>query len=554
MQPNTSTPLFQTVFNSLNTETGAGLSMNDFVAVYTVNPAYDCVMQMLLGFSKLLNVTGRLPTDLASRSLQSFMNYTLFRDLGYNGLSGAPISLNEEGDLESAGSSTPPADGPPIITIPESVISTSDSTGALILFYASSSLTGCIGALLFTVWYRHERVIKESGFFFLLPLVSGYTLLSVSLFCFMDRVSVITCVGRIWLQVIGFGSAVGILLAKVEPRSLSTGVSKKKRGNRVVGLMVAILILLSLWTFLQPHSIQQLEFPTYTIYICIDPGYSNPFTIALLVVNIILLATTTLFSFTHSDVSKDRYPAVLTTSFAFTCLIMVPLLATADPTLNATISYATSIWCLVWIALLSVFFKKVAIIIVDTFGADFGISSLLKEVVLMGSESEVSGDASEMRREASMMRRGLSSKRKEQIHRENSKSKGLVQKKKRVKAKSLVISHFNRFWLLLAGVHTSIAFPIQFDTLCKTRVKPKSVAVVISSTKKSVWKSMQGDTTVPSNFRVEIDFADMQAAEGFIKMYQDALNGAMDAPRRPQVPQMSLAERRRGSSVESRRI
>ncbi|KAJ3236875.1 hypothetical protein HDU81_010240 [Chytriomyces hyalinus] len=63
--------------------------------------AYDCVMMMLLGFHKLLQENPEYTAEmLQNRQLQQYMNWTLFRDLDYHGLTWDEMRLNPTGDLE----------------------------------------------------------------------------------------------------------------------------------------------------------------------------------------------------------------------------------------------------------------------------------------------------------------------------------------------------------------------------------------------------------------------------------------------------------------------
>ncbi|ORY51278.1 hypothetical protein BCR33DRAFT_451481 [Rhizoclosmatium globosum] len=251
----------------------------------------------------------------------------------------------------SSGFSYPPPDGPPIVVTQEDMISSSSSNGGLVLFFAASGFVGCSAALIFVWWFRRERVVRQSSVYFLVPIVMGYMLLSVSLFTLLDRVSVAKCVGRIWLQVLGFAVIMSVLLVKVYrngvqlQRRVTTAkkIGIKKLGWDMIAILVTVaffeLILLGLWTA-APHSTKLTSSQTSFMYTCVDPTYSHPTTIALLVANLILLCITASVAFNTEDqeffIGEAKYPALITVTFAFTALIVLPLLATADPPVPST--------------------------------------------------------------------------------------------------------------------------------------------------------------------------------------------------------------------------
>ncbi|KAJ3129585.1 hypothetical protein HK100_008517 [Physocladia obscura] len=84
------------VANAINSAINPAISPSDLIGG---NYAYDCAMMMLLGFDKLLK---SLPFDaaenLGQRKLQNFMNFTLFKNLDYAGMTYNPLNLNEYGD------------------------------------------------------------------------------------------------------------------------------------------------------------------------------------------------------------------------------------------------------------------------------------------------------------------------------------------------------------------------------------------------------------------------------------------------------------------------
>ncbi|KAJ3027706.1 UNVERIFIED_CONTAM: hypothetical protein HDU68_003293 [Siphonaria sp. JEL0065] len=64
-------------------------------------PSYDCIMLLAYGFNKLIKQRENGPSLLATRSLQHYMNSSLFTNTGYRGLDGDPLLISELGDLRS---------------------------------------------------------------------------------------------------------------------------------------------------------------------------------------------------------------------------------------------------------------------------------------------------------------------------------------------------------------------------------------------------------------------------------------------------------------------
>ncbi|KAJ3006985.1 UNVERIFIED_CONTAM: hypothetical protein HDU68_003770 [Siphonaria sp. JEL0065] len=64
-------------------------------------PSYDCIMLLAYGFNNLINGRENGLNLLASRSLQHYMNSSLFANTGYRGLDGDPLLISELGDLRS---------------------------------------------------------------------------------------------------------------------------------------------------------------------------------------------------------------------------------------------------------------------------------------------------------------------------------------------------------------------------------------------------------------------------------------------------------------------
>ncbi|KAJ3298099.1 Golgi transport complex subunit 3 [Rhizoclosmatium sp. JEL0117] len=90
------------MYTSLSMLDSSILRFQDAMAQYGVGQAFDCVLLLALGFKKLLASNPTFTAEmLSNRSLQSYMNFTLFQNVGYDGISASPETLNQYGDLAS---------------------------------------------------------------------------------------------------------------------------------------------------------------------------------------------------------------------------------------------------------------------------------------------------------------------------------------------------------------------------------------------------------------------------------------------------------------------
>ncbi|KAJ3026333.1 UNVERIFIED_CONTAM: hypothetical protein HDU68_005837 [Siphonaria sp. JEL0065] len=65
---------------------------------FSMFQAYDCIGLFAHGFDNLLR-SGFSANSLSERKLQGYMNYTLFKDTNYYGLTGDPVVLTRNGDV-----------------------------------------------------------------------------------------------------------------------------------------------------------------------------------------------------------------------------------------------------------------------------------------------------------------------------------------------------------------------------------------------------------------------------------------------------------------------
>ncbi|KAJ3076336.1 hypothetical protein HDU99_001365, partial [Rhizoclosmatium hyalinum] len=87
----------QSVHNAFNARLNMDMRIEDFVGLFELPMAFDCVMMMLTGFHRLFQQHG--PDLLTQGKLQSLMNHSLFEDVGYDGLMSTHMKLNKNGDL-----------------------------------------------------------------------------------------------------------------------------------------------------------------------------------------------------------------------------------------------------------------------------------------------------------------------------------------------------------------------------------------------------------------------------------------------------------------------
>lgn len=75
---------------------------------FSLAQMFDCFGIFATGVNNLLQSNPKFtPELLATRSLQQYMNWTLFKDTGYRGILGDPAQLTDGGDLQSYGINFP---------------------------------------------------------------------------------------------------------------------------------------------------------------------------------------------------------------------------------------------------------------------------------------------------------------------------------------------------------------------------------------------------------------------------------------------------------------
>ncbi|ORY51307.1 periplasmic binding protein-like I [Rhizoclosmatium globosum] len=239
-------PYVQTFQNTIKKMGGAY-----FYYSYGTGASYDCVMMMMLGLNQLLQRNPSwTPQMLATRQLQSHMNYTIFKNVSYNGISAMPATLSDSGDLLvgytasfytgnylnltsfgqtsqdgsqfipsttitpvfAANTTLIPVDGPPPLPV---IVDTMDtSNGKVMLALSVSGLVICAAVLVFVGVFRGSRVVKSASPPDLVVVVLGCVSVYVSILFYIGESTDSTCTARIVTLVMGVGAILTSLLVK----------------------------------------------------------------------------------------------------------------------------------------------------------------------------------------------------------------------------------------------------------------------------------------------------------------------------------------------------
>ncbi|ORY51269.1 periplasmic binding protein-like I [Rhizoclosmatium globosum] len=253
---NSSNPLYREFYNEALSIMGASkeeISFEWFVSK-NLEPNFDAAMIMLLGFDKVMKSNPNYtPEMLASRTLNSYMNYTLFQNVSYNGLLVAPLILNSVGDLNLpyvvayysanqsllkafgqtdmfgtsfeylpnlkpvfyGGSSSPPPDGPPIFSPTELILDIQTSSGVFLLSVLVIGILECTASIVFLYCFRHKATMKRTSIAFLTPTTIGSTIFCISIVFLYGEASVQKCILKVWFQILGYCLIIGSLIMKM---------------------------------------------------------------------------------------------------------------------------------------------------------------------------------------------------------------------------------------------------------------------------------------------------------------------------------------------------
>ncbi|KAJ3026411.1 UNVERIFIED_CONTAM: hypothetical protein HDU68_005709 [Siphonaria sp. JEL0065] len=260
------------------------------------------------------------------------MNFTLFKNLGYDGIGASPSTLTDFGDLAvyvyffleinttkqargysvsfytgnylnfttfgstsmdgktftqkpsvtpifARNSTAIPLDG--FVFIPERVDTMDTPNGKLISSLGIIGLILCFAAFMFVAVFRNSKPVKRAVILDMSLVILGCTFCYSSLFFYLNRPSTFTCTGRIVAVAIGFGLVVSSLIIKnvymisvfgvTYMLSKEAGVMLRTRFYVLRFLVIGIdAVLAALWAKFSDIKAVLVTTPTYTAYVCQD--------------------------------------------------------------------------------------------------------------------------------------------------------------------------------------------------------------------------------------------------------------------------------------------
>ncbi|KAI9327042.1 periplasmic binding protein-like I [Obelidium mucronatum] len=345
---------------------------------------YDCTKIFATGLHNLLTSNPFFTTEMAStRRLQDLMNYTLFRDTGYNGIVGAPVKLTKNGDVQSVfnifymngkssaltapqfaitdidvtkimqwktakpifydGSSIPPPDGPAYTHV---FISPTSSTGLMLQAFTGFGITAAIAFLIIVLLFRKKKAIRSGSVIFLTIMTIGTIPSHVSHLMYIGMPTVFQCQARLWLQLASFALCLGSTLSK-NARVTIIYSSKKIIPNYIIGdllwviatlsVFIIEMILVSSWSILSKTKVKQTLLAGYTIEYSCAYGSSNGYKVgaALWTLNILLLLVLYLIAHKSQNISPVHSE--------FTLLFFLSVSLSVSAVLAALLSTETNV-------------------------------------------------------------------------------------------------------------------------------------------------------------------------------------------------------------------
>ncbi|KAJ3236615.1 hypothetical protein HDU78_004505 [Chytriomyces hyalinus] len=373
MSPNTTKPLFKSVYNQFNEAQGVSMSISDFNVYFTLQMSYDCVMMLLLGFDKAVKEQGA--DLLARRGLLDRMNFTYFQDLGYDGLSATPNRLNAFGDLSTGyqavmygqngtqielgetdgevtkfsfyegtvpvfheGGTVPPNDGS--IVIPDRVYGLSSVYGIIILVASVFGIVLCLGSFYILIKYRRNEIIRASSVPESLLMTTGLLLGYATLLLFIDTQTAFKCnlvvIGyalSFCFVFTGFLSKNWITISIFVITAKSSHAEMWQRANRFRMLNLALIFgeigLLWAWLVQAGMAPVKLTVDGYSFQTCMPRGTLSMFA-GLYVYNGVLFAAVVPTIVMSSQVTHFRYndatqlvSAVVTLALLLICIVAI---------------------------------------------------------------------------------------------------------------------------------------------------------------------------------------------------------------------------------------
>ncbi|KAJ3017302.1 UNVERIFIED_CONTAM: hypothetical protein HDU68_011758 [Siphonaria sp. JEL0065] len=343
---------------------------------WTNEGTYDCTGTLLFGFDKLLKNNPQYTVNmLATRQLQDKMNYSAFKDTGFNGTLLNPMKLDDYGDVAAntvftslnstfwinggaqpvfaeidkatgayihhfpptfyGGGSIPPPDGPPnnFIVIHNS-LNESQGKGILGLFISGVILILVSGVLLYI--NQNAKSIKANNPGQLSLCLIGSLLCITSIYYFLNDPTPSSCHIRIWLSVTGLCLIVMPLIMKnlYIYKIVSSKISMTKQQvttnkiltNVVTAVILAIEVaLLAVWHGVEKSFIPQtITVHEYILQQCVtgNPQAKGTETGLYVVNSFILIAM-----FTMAYLNRNVNPIYNESSFLMFFSILLCLMA-----------------------------------------------------------------------------------------------------------------------------------------------------------------------------------------------------------------------------------
>ncbi|KAJ3330178.1 hypothetical protein HDU76_006262 [Blyttiomyces sp. JEL0837] len=365
--------------------------------------AYDCAKILLLGYDKLLKQNPKLTPEMLSYGmLGDFMNYSLFTNLSYDGVTYSPIKFNENGDLLTphlyfslnrtifdqssaltrdiafgvvdsdgtqfqsirppifyGGSTTPPPDGP----VSEEISIAWDGVGGnTVKAMIAIGITLCAVIFAAMIKFRNRAEVKASSAPFISLFILGCLLGYISLFFFIGNVSKISCILRFALPLLAstiiYGSfcvkaarVFAIFYAKTPMRTPYLQDNYLIAVTMVIYAVAAALVYI--WTlFVNPETYRPDPERSTTFHTCqfYDMATGNNKAPGL-----------ALFAYTGLQVLVSVYFAIMTISlpdiygeaaslfsvtifFVFACITVIPITNLMEPSNSILVLQISWIW------------------------------------------------------------------------------------------------------------------------------------------------------------------------------------------------------------------
>ncbi|ORY45326.1 periplasmic binding protein-like I [Rhizoclosmatium globosum] len=380
---------------------------------------FDCAMLLLYGFDKLLKQNPQFtPQQLASRKISKYLNYTQFLDLNYPGITSAPqpITLNQYGDPDlpyyvsyalptpnpvnpdsqfqrayfgqtnskgnqitffidsppyfHGGSTVPPPDGPPIIryTLLSNGVSTPNGGGIITLAVLGLLLSTFFMAVFYI--YRETKQLKMTSVPECLVTIAGSLLCYISLFMYIDDVTAIKCVSRVWFALAGYV----LMIMPVVMKNVRLYIILKSKTrvdgaritliNRII-ITLGVLIELGLLGFWQSSTTNDPVLITQGLnqyYICSSVNLPFSYSIQILeaftaVIHILLLV----LAYMMKDVDSmfNESPALMSICALVGILVAVIEILPSNPTSSLDSIQCICIWLATTLTLVLLFGQKV---------------------------------------------------------------------------------------------------------------------------------------------------------------------------------------------------